>query len=155
MLDDVLVTSLSYISNDSGSVMHMLRADSPHFEKFGEIYFSTITPGCVKGWHSHHRNIQNFTVPKGTARFTLFDDRSDSATKDKIVHIEIGIHNYVLLRLPPKVWYCFNAIGPEPALIANCTTEPYDPEESRKRDLSHPLMPSTPNLPVNLKNIDE
>ena len=37
MLDDVLVTSLSYISNDSGSVMHMLRADSPHFEKFGEI----------------------------------------------------------------------------------------------------------------------
>ena len=32
--------------------MHMLRADEPHFERFGEIYFSLVYPGGVKAWHS-------------------------------------------------------------------------------------------------------
>jgi dTDP-4-dehydrorhamnose 3,5-epimerase-like enzyme len=36
-----------------GSVMHMLRADAEHFQGFGEIYFSTVNPGAIKGWHIH------------------------------------------------------------------------------------------------------
>ena len=32
--------------------MHMLRADAPHLQGFGEIYFSTVNPGAIKGWHA-------------------------------------------------------------------------------------------------------
>lgn len=29
----------------------MLKNTNPEFEKFGEIYFSTVYPEVVKGWH--------------------------------------------------------------------------------------------------------
>ncbi len=35
--------------------MHMLKRTDPHFIEFGEIYFSTVYPGVVKGWHRHGR----------------------------------------------------------------------------------------------------
>ena len=38
----IKITPLKIIKDDRGSVMHMLRSDSEIFEKFGEIYFSTI-----------------------------------------------------------------------------------------------------------------
>ena len=33
----------------------MLRADDPHFLQFGEIYFTSVYEGVVKGWHKHVR----------------------------------------------------------------------------------------------------
>ena len=42
MIDGVLVKQLSQIADERGKIMHMLRADEPHFEKFGEIYFSVV-----------------------------------------------------------------------------------------------------------------
>ena len=42
MIHDVKITQIKIISDERGKVMHMLREDSDIFEKFGEIYFSTI-----------------------------------------------------------------------------------------------------------------
>ena len=42
MIDGVKITSLKIISDNRGSVMHMMRKDSPVYKSFGEIYFSTI-----------------------------------------------------------------------------------------------------------------
>jgi len=42
--------------------MHMLRADDPGFTSFGEIYFSRVYPGVVKGWHIHDRMTLNYAV---------------------------------------------------------------------------------------------
>ena len=57
--------------------MHMLRADDPHFERFGEIYFSTVFAGVVKGWHLHERMTINYAVPFGSIKLVLFDDRDE------------------------------------------------------------------------------
>ena len=35
------------------------------FKKFGEIYFATVSPGVVKGWHLHKTQEQNYCVIKG------------------------------------------------------------------------------------------
>ena len=51
MIYDVKITPLKIISDNRGKVMHMLRTDSQVFEKFGEIYFSTIYHQSIKGWH--------------------------------------------------------------------------------------------------------
>ena len=49
MIDGVFIYPLRQIPDERGKIMHMLRADDPYFEKFGEIYFSTVYPGVVKG----------------------------------------------------------------------------------------------------------
>ena len=45
--------------------MHMLRCDAPHFERFGEIYFSGVNPGAIKAWHIHREMTLNYAVPVG------------------------------------------------------------------------------------------
>jgi len=42
VIEGVRVVPLRQIPDERGKVMHMLRADDPHFERFGEIYFSTV-----------------------------------------------------------------------------------------------------------------
>jgi dTDP-4-dehydrorhamnose 3,5-epimerase len=116
--------------------MHMLRADAPHFTSFGEVYFSTIHPGTTKAWKRHQRQTQNLAVPHGKVRFTLYDDRPQSLSKGAVALFELGESSYRLLRIPPMVWYAFQALSPYTALIANCADLPHDPNEVDRADLA-------------------
>ena len=58
----------------------MLRADDPHFIDFGEIYFTSIYPGVVKGWHRHREMTLNYACIFGRIKLVLYDDRPGSAT---------------------------------------------------------------------------
>src|SRR5947208_13130101 len=84
LIEGVRVVPLRQIPDERGKVMHMLRADDPHFERFGEIYFSTIYAGVVKGWHLHDRMTINYAVPFGSIKLVLFDDRDGSPTKGQL-----------------------------------------------------------------------
>lgn len=117
--------------------MHMLRADDPHFERFGEIYFSVVNPGVVKGWHLHSRMTINYAVPVGMIRLVLYDDREGSSTKGMVQEIVVGGGDYVLVRVPPGIWNGFLGLGDSPSVVANCATIPHDPTEiSRRRPRS-------------------
>ncbi len=143
MIDGVIITPLKRIGDERGMVLHMLRRDWDVFEEFGEIYFSTVNPGVVKGWHLHKRMIQNYAVPSGGAKFVLYDDRDDSPTKGKVQEVVLGEDNYVLLTLPAMIWYGFASTEDTPALIANCASIPHDPNEAETRDLADPAIPYT------------
>ena len=65
MIQDVIISPLKIISDDRGKVMHMLRSDSKVFQKFGEIYFSTIYRDKIKGWHLHKESFQIILVYRG------------------------------------------------------------------------------------------
>src|SRR5580700_8468517 len=69
MIDGVVITPLRQIADERGKVMHMLRADSPVFKEFGEIYFSVVEPGAIKAWHIHTRMTLNYAVPVGKIKF--------------------------------------------------------------------------------------
>ena len=73
MIDGVEIISLKQIPDERGKVMHMLRCDSEHFEKFGEIYFSCVYPGAIKGWHGHKKMTLNYAVVKGMVKLVLYD----------------------------------------------------------------------------------
>jgi dTDP-4-dehydrorhamnose 3,5-epimerase len=134
MIDGVLVRRLGIIPDERGNVMHMLRADDPEFERFGEIYFSTVYPGVVKGWHLHTRMTVNYAVVSGMVKLVLFDDRSSSPTKEAVQELFVGEQNYVLVRIPPGIWNGFKGIGVKPAIVANCASLAHDPDEIRRRD---------------------
>lgn len=129
MIEGVLTVPLIIFSNESGQVLHMLRSDSPFFQKFGEIYFSTVNPGKVKGWKKHLKMTQHFAVPAGNIKLVIYDNREFSQTQGNIEEIDIGTYNYQLVIIPPLVWYSFSAVGTVPAIVANCADMPHDPEE--------------------------
>jgi dTDP-4-dehydrorhamnose 3,5-epimerase len=79
-INDVIITPLKKISDERGCIMHMLRADAPHFEQFGEIYFSTAYPSVIKGWHEHTKQVQNYAVIDGMIKLVLYDNRKNSST---------------------------------------------------------------------------
>jgi hypothetical protein len=55
MIDGVQIIPLLQIPDERGKVMRMLRRTDLHFPDFGEVYFSIVFPGIVKGWHLHRR----------------------------------------------------------------------------------------------------
>ena len=60
--------------------MHMLRNDSKVFEKFGEIYFSTIFQDKIKAWHLHKEATLNYACVHGKVKLVLYDERKTSKT---------------------------------------------------------------------------
>ena len=131
-IEGVIVQQLEQIADDRGAVLHMLRNDSPLFEKFGEVYFSEINPGVIKAWKLHTKLTQNISVPMGKVRLVIYDGRPASSTHGNIAEYEIGRHdNYCLIQIPPMVWYGFQSIDTQISLIANCTDLPHDPSESQ------------------------
>lgn len=131
----VTLRPLREIPTDGGPVLHMLRADSPEFSGFGEVYFSEVTPRQMKGWKLHTRQTQLLAVPRGRMRLVLY---KDGVYEDLILGRPDA---YALLRIPPQVWYAFGALGDEPALLCNCADIPHDPLESQKRDLHSIPLP--------------
>ena len=141
MIDGVVVTPLKQIVDERGKVMHMLRSDAPGFRGFGEIYFSTVHPGAIKGWHIHKKMILNYAVPHGLIKFVLYDDRAGSATQGELQELFLGPDNYCLVTVPPLVWNGFKGVGAEPAIVANCASIPHDPEEIDRKDPFDPSIP--------------
>jgi len=141
MIKGVAVHPLRRIPDERGMVMHMLRADAPHFERFGEIYFSTVYPNVVKGWHRHRRMTLNYAVVSGMIKLVLYDDREDSPTRSEVMELFVGDDNYVLVTVPPLVWNGFKGVGTAPAIVANCATVPHDPTEIERLDPWSPRIP--------------
>ena len=129
MIHGVKVKPLRRIPDERGFIMHMLRADDPDFQRFGEIYFSTVYPGVIKAWHLHKEMTLNYAVVVGMIKLVLYDPREDSPTKGETQELFIGRENYQLVTIPPLIWNGFKGIGNETAIVANCATHPHDPDE--------------------------
>ena len=134
MIDGVIIKPLSQIPDERGKIMHMLRSDDPEFEGFGEIYFSVVYPGVIKGWHLHKQMTLNYAVIAGMVKLVLYDNRVGSPTQGEIQEIFTGESNYCLIKIPPLVWNGFKGIGATPAIVANCATLPHDPGEIVRLD---------------------
>jgi dTDP-4-dehydrorhamnose 3,5-epimerase len=134
MIEGVRVHALQQIPDERGRVMRMLRSDDPYFDGFGEIYFSVVHPGVVKGWHLHKRMTLNYAVVHGMVKLVLYDDREGSLTRGGLQELFVGESNYVLVQVPPGIWNGFKGIGTVPAIVANCATIPHDPDEIVRMD---------------------
>jgi len=130
----VIVKPLRKIPDERGCIYHMLRCDDPEFEKFGEIYFSTVHSGIVKGWHIHEAMTLNYAVVYGKIKLVLYDDRKGSDTRGNLMEICLGEEDYFLVKVPPKVWNGFQGMAKETSIVANCATLPHDPDEIKRID---------------------
>ena len=143
MISGVVVKPLRRIPDERGFIMHMLRADDPDFERFGEIYFSTAYPGVIKGWHLHRKMTLNYAVLTGMIKLVLYDDREGSPTLGEVQELFIGQENYQLVMIPPLIWNGYKTIGTQMAIVANCATLPHDPDELERLSPFDPSIHTT------------
>ena len=71
VIDGVQVVPLRRIPDERGTIFHMLKRTDPHFTEFGEIYFSTVYPGAIKGWHRHKEMTLNYACVSGRVKLVL------------------------------------------------------------------------------------
>lgn len=141
-IEGVIVQPLKQIADPRGSVLHMMRLDSELFKQFGEVYFSEIHPGKIKAWKRHKEQTQNLTVPVQRIRLVIYDARSHSTTFGKISEYELGRpDNYNLIQVPPMLWYGFQALNDQTALIANCADQPHIPGETETLSFDSDQIP--------------
>jgi dTDP-4-dehydrorhamnose 3,5-epimerase len=143
LIDGVIVKPLRLLRDERGWLMEILRADDPHFQRFGQVYVTVARPGVVKAWHAHERQTDHLTVVAGEARIALYDGREGSPTCGNVLGIVAGEDNPVLIIVPPGVYHGFKAEGGAPVHVVNVPTELYDydhPDELR-RPYDDPAIP--------------
>lgn len=133
-IEGVRVIPLMRIPDERGTIMHMLRRTDGHFLGFGEVYFSTVYHGVIKGWHKHREMTLNYAVPHGRIKLVIYDDRSLSPTRGMFQEIFLGPDNYSLVQIPPGLWNGFKGMSRPIALVANCCTHVHDPSLSVRLD---------------------
>jgi dTDP-4-dehydrorhamnose 3,5-epimerase len=129
----VAIVPLRRIPDERGTIYHMLRSTDPHFIGFGEIYFTTIYRGVIKGWHRHRDMTLNYACISGRIKLVLYDDRPGSSTNGALLEVFLGPDDYSLVSIPPGVWSGFKGMSDE-ALVANCATHPHDPARTERMD---------------------
>ena len=127
MIEGVKIIPLKTFSDERGKVMHMVKNTDSFFDKFGEVYFSTVLPGKIKAWNRRNMATRNYVVVEGNIKLVLYDGK-------EIQEINMGEDNYCLVQIPPRVWSGFGAIGERTAIVADLTDLPYSPEDSEKAD---------------------
>lgn len=141
MIEGISISPLRQILDERGKVMHMVKVGDDNFQQFGEMYFSCVYPGAIKGWHIHRKMTLNYAVPHGRIKFVLYDERPESSTYGKIQEVFMGPDNYCLVTVPPMIWNGFKGIGNEMAIVANCASLPHSPDEIDRRDPFDPSIP--------------
>ena len=146
MIQGVQVIPLRRIPDERGTIFHMLKHTDPHFQQFGEVYFSTAYQGVIKGWHRHVEMTLNYACIYGRVKLVLYDDRVESATRGEIVEIFLGPDQYSLVVIPPEVWNGYKGMSDPFAIIANCCTHAHDPARSTRLDPFDGSIPYDWNL---------
>ncbi len=121
MIEDVTIKPLRRIPDERGTIMKMLEASDAEFKGFGEVYFSMVYPGVVKGWHLHPHTWLNYCVVSGMIKLVLFDDRAASSTRGEVQEIFMGDDNYCLVQIPPGVWNGFKGVSSAEAIVCDLT----------------------------------
>lgn len=137
-ISGVVIVPKQKIFDDRGGIFHMLRANDPEFQKFGEIYFSKVHAGAIKAWHHHSRMVLNYLVVSGSIQLGLFDGRKDSPTFGQQQTIYLDEAKSQLVIVPPGVWNGFKGLGSSSSIVANCATEPHDPAEITRKPYNDP-----------------
>src|SRR5262245_58952333 len=105
MIDGVVVQELVTHPDERGFFREIIRVHDPLFkEGFGQWSHSLMHAGVVKAWHIHKVQIDWWYVASGLLRLALYDTRSDSPTRGKLMEILMGDHQPArVVRIPPGV----------------------------------------------------
>lgn len=125
------IIKLKKYFNDKGSIFEGIKNSDSRFAGFGEIYFSEVYQGEIKGWKQHKRMTMNLIVIMGTIKFFLVNEKSGEMFK-----VCIGNDNYSRIVVPPMYWMAFKGVDTK-NILCNLASIEHDPEEQTNKNLNH------------------
>ena len=131
MFSKIEINSIDTIAVNGGNVKHFLNSDDASYKGFGEVYFSFIDFGMIKGWKLHTKMTMNLVVPIGDVGFVFYDEVNKLFMK-----IKIGEKNYKRITVPPNIWFGFKGLCSNHNLVVNLADIKHDQNEARKLDIS-------------------
>ena len=134
-LEDILLSKLKQLKTVNGEVLHALRNSDLGYNKFGEVYFSTIEPNSINAWKRHSKMLINFIVPVGEVRFVFYIDKESGFRTENI-----GLNRYMRLTVPPGIWFGFKGLSDGLNLICNIADIPHDPNEILRKEIDEIVM---------------
>ncbi len=126
MLQRIKKIPLQIIKTKEGDIIKYLDKGKKYFNKFGEIYFSKINKGFVKGWNLHKKTKCFITVPYGSVTFVFKDIKMIKSKK-----IEIRASKPELLIIPKNIWFKFWT-KKKYSIVINLIEIKHDRNETRK-----------------------
>lgn len=129
-MSQILVTPLNRISVPGGDVLHGIKNNDPGYVDFGEVYFSIIEEGAIKGWKRHMSMTLNLVVPVGSVGFVFIDSQGD------IFQLTAGEKFYVRLTVPPGIWFAFRGLATPYSVVVNIADITHSPSEIERKSLS-------------------
>lgn len=143
MIDGVKIKKLKVIPDERGRLMEIMRSDDSLFSRFGQVYMTTTYSGVVKAWHKHMKQTDNVACVCGMIKLALYDSREDSPTFKEVNQFYLGIHNPMLVQIPPDIYHGWMCVSEEEAIIINIPTEVYNYQEPDEQRL-HPHQNDIP-----------
>ena len=126
MLKKIKKVPLRIIKNNAGDIIKYLEKKNKYFNKFGEVYFSKIKKGHIKGWNLHKKTYCLITVPYGTVNFVFKDYKMINTRKIIISDISPS-----LLVIPPNIWFKFST-KKKYSIIVNLIDRLHSNSETKK-----------------------
>ena len=123
--------NIKIFKNKKGDLIKYLSVKNRFFKKFGEIYFSEIKKGQIKGWNLHKRYKCHIAVISGSFIFNFVDNRKKSKTYLKRDKVNLSKKNYGVLIIPPNIWFNFTTKN-KISLIVNTLNYPHSDLEIKK-----------------------
>jgi len=134
-IQGVILTPLNCIQNDNGDIYHGLRKSELAFKGFGEVYFTTVNHGYIKGWNKHKKMTINLIVPVGDITVIICDKREISDSTGKYLQVQLSKSNYQRLTIPPGLWFAFKGNNKNTNLMLNVADIEHDPNEIERLEL--------------------
>lgn len=128
-MDGVILTPLKQIYNSKGDILHAMKQSDRGFDGFGEVYFSIINIGSIKGWKKHTKMTLNIVVPVGEIEFVIYNE-----TTKEFFSTRLSQNNYQRLTVARGLWMAFRGID-EYNMLLNIASIEHNPDESVSLDI--------------------
>ena len=130
-MKEIKISKLIYKSNDQGSLYRIMRETDKSFNRFGEVYITTLKPNIFKGWKMHTINTTNLSVHIGEVKVIIFDKNKENQE----VYI-LNSNNYELLTIPCGYWFGIKNISKNESYLSNFSDFEHNPNEVINKDIS-------------------
>lgn len=127
-MDGIILTPLKQIHTPKGDVWHGLKKSEESFFGFGEVYFSFVNKGEIKGWKQHTKMVLNLIVLSGEIEFVIYNEK-------EFFSVKLSPKNYRRLTIQPNLWVAFRGIE-ENNMLVNIASIEHNPNEANTKELS-------------------
>lgn len=116
---------------EAGNLYHGLKESDDGYDKFGEVYFSSIKKNKIKAWKMHTKMKMNLIVMSGEIRFNFIDLSKNIIER---YEINLSINNYKRITVNPGLVFGFKGISDNNILV-NIANIAHDDNEVMNYDI--------------------